>query len=75
MKYKYLDPGDFSSGDHGEISGYFATFHHDHGDSYGDVIRKGAEMLGWELDKLMEDTIQAMREYEDEIIAAMAQEI
>ena len=42
MKYKYLDPGDFSSGDHGEISGYFATFHHDRGDSYGDVIRKGA---------------------------------
>ena len=42
MKYKYLDPGDFSSGDHGEISGYFATFHHDHGDSYGDVIKKGA---------------------------------
>ena len=42
MKYKYLDPGDFSSGDHGEISGYFATFHHDHADSAGDVIRKGA---------------------------------
>ena len=41
MKYKYLDPGDFSSGDHGEISGYFATFHHDHGDSYGDVLKKG----------------------------------
>ena len=39
------------------------------------VIRDGAEMLGWELDKLMEDTIQAMREYEDEIITAMAQEI
>ena len=26
------------------------------------VIRDGAEMLGWELEKLMEDTIQAMRE-------------
>ena len=38
------------------------------------VIRDGAEMLGWELEKLMEDTIQAMREYEDEIIAAMEQE-
>ena len=35
------------------------------------VIRDGAEMLGWELDKLMEDTIQAMRDHEDEIIAAM----
>ena len=42
MKYKYLDPVDFSTGDHGEISGYFATFHHDHGDSYGDVICKFA---------------------------------
>lgn len=42
MKYKNLDPKDFSTGDHGEISGYFATFHHDHGDAYGDVIRKGA---------------------------------
>ena len=41
MKYKYLDPAGFSSGDHGEISGYFATFHHDHGDSYGDVLKKG----------------------------------
>ena len=35
------------------------------------VIRDGAEMLGWDLDRLMTDTIQAMREYEDEIIAAM----
>ena len=42
MKFKCSDPTDFSTGDHGEISGYFATFHHDHGDSYGDVIRKGA---------------------------------
>ncbi|MGL4483624.1 MAG: hydrolase [Anaerovoracaceae bacterium] len=25
------------------------------------VIRKGAEMLGWELDKLMEDTLAAMK--------------
>jgi len=33
---------DFDSGKNGSISGYFATFHHDHGDSYGDVIRKGA---------------------------------
>ena len=37
-----------------------------------DVIRQGAERLGWELDRLMTDTIEAMRTYEDEIIAAMA---
>ena len=29
-----------------------------------EVIKKGAEMLGWELDKLMEDTIEAMRSFE-----------
>ena len=40
-----------------------------------EVIRDGAEMLGWELDKLMENTILAMREYEDEIITAMEQGI
>lgn len=32
----------YTTGENGSISGYFATFHHDHGDSYGDVIRKGA---------------------------------
>lgn len=32
-----------------------------------DVIRKGAGMLGWELDKLMEMTILAMRECEKEL--------
>lgn len=37
------------------------------------VIRDGAEMLGWDLDRLMTDTIAAMREHEDEIIAAMAE--
>ena len=26
-----------------------------------DVIQKGAELLGWELDQLMEKTIQSMR--------------
>ncbi|KAK2297822.1 hydrolase, partial [Clostridioides difficile] len=26
-----------------------------------DVIRSGAEMLGWELDKLIQTTIEAMR--------------
>ena len=31
-------PMDFSVGDNGSISGYFSTFHHDHGDAYGDVI-------------------------------------
>ena len=37
------------------------------------VIRDGAEMLGWDLDRLMTDTIEAMRENEDQIIAAMAE--
>lgn len=32
-----------------------------------DVIRQGAERLGWELDKLFEDTILAMRECEDSV--------
>ena len=35
------------------------------------VIREGAEMLGWNLEELMEKTILAMRDSEDEIIAAM----
>ena len=30
-----------------------------------DVIRKGAEMMGWELDKLISETILAMREVEE----------
>lgn len=34
-----------------------------------DVIRRGAEMLGWELDELFEKTILAMRECEDEVAA------
>ena len=43
LKYKNnKDPINFSTDDHGRISGYFATFHHDHADSAGDVIRKGA---------------------------------
>ena len=29
-----------------------------------DVIKQGAEMLGWELDKLLDTTLQAMRETE-----------
>ena len=36
-----------------------------------DVIRQGAERLGWELDVLMEKTIQAMRSCEEEINQAM----
>lgn len=32
-----------------------------------DVIRQGAEMLGWELDKLFEETILAMRDCEDKV--------
>ena len=32
-----------------------------------DVIRQGAERLGWALDELMEKTIQAMRDCEDRI--------
>jgi len=30
-----------------------------------DVIRQGAEMLGWELDNLIQETILAMREVEE----------
>jgi predicted hydrolase (HD superfamily) len=33
-----------------------------------DVIEKGAAMLGWELDKLIEKTILAMRSCEDEVM-------
>ena len=36
-----------------------------------DVITKGAEMLGWELDTLIEKTILAMRSCESEIDAFM----
>ncbi len=36
-----------------------------------DVIRQGAEQLGWELDTLMERTILAMRSCEAEINTAM----
>ena len=30
-----------------------------------DIIKQGAEMLGWDLDKLFEETILAMRDCED----------
>ena len=36
-----------------------------------DVIRQGAERLGWELDVLLEKTIEAMRSCEDSVNAAM----
>lgn len=32
-----------------------------------DIIAKGAEMLGWELDKLLEETILAVRSCENEV--------
>lgn len=39
-----------------------------------DVIRQGAEMLGWTLDELMEKTILAMRSCEASVNDEMAQE-
>ena len=36
-----------------------------------DVIRQGAERLGWELDKLLELTLRAMRAAEADIAAQM----
>jgi predicted hydrolase (HD superfamily) len=38
-----------------------------------DIIAQGAEMLGWELDKLFDLTIQAMRACEDEVNRQMAE--
>ena len=38
-----------------------------------DVIAKGAEMLGWDLDKLLGETLEAMRASEMEINEKMAQ--
>ena len=37
-----------------------------------DVIRTGAEQLGWELDKLLDMTLQAMRTCEESVAAQMA---
>lgn len=34
-----------------------------------DIIQKGADQLGWELPKLMEETLEAMQACEDEIAA------
>ena len=38
-----------------------------------EVIAKGAEMLGWDLDKLLGETLEAMRASEMEINEKMAQ--
>ncbi len=39
-----------------------------------EVIREGAEKLGWELDELFAKTIEAMRSCEDSVAEAMEQE-
>ena len=39
-----------------------------------EVIKRGAEMLGVELEKLFEDTILAMRECEDKVIEEVKKE-
>ena len=39
-----------------------------------DVIARGAEQLGWELDTLLERTLGAMKRCEPEIAAAVAQQ-
>ena len=36
-----------------------------------DIITKGAELLGWDLDKLLELTLSAMREEEGAVEAAV----
>jgi len=36
-----------------------------------DVIKEGAEKLGWELDELLEKTLEAMRAAEDAVASAM----
>ena len=36
-----------------------------------DIISQGAERLGWELDRLLGDTLEAMKSCEDEVAAAM----
>ena len=33
-----------------------------------DVIREGADMLGWELDELLSQTLQAMKDTESEYL-------
>jgi predicted hydrolase (HD superfamily) len=38
-----------------------------------DIIRRGAEQLGWELDQLMTETLAAMAATEDEVNAQCAE--
>ena len=38
-----------------------------------DIIRQGAEQLGWELDELLGRTLEAMQEKEDEIEKAFGE--
>ena len=38
-----------------------------------EVIERGADQLGWELEKLLTMTLQAMADCEDEINAKMAE--
>jgi putative nucleotidyltransferase with HDIG domain len=40
-----------------------------------DIIRTGAEMLGWDLDKLLNMTLEAMRATEDIVLAQVQNEI
>lgn len=40
-----------------------------------DVIKEGAERLGWELDTLLDQTIQAMRSCEESVNRMMEQEV
>jgi predicted hydrolase (HD superfamily) len=37
-----------------------------------EVIQRGADMLGWELDKLLSDTIEAMRSCEESVANELA---
>ena len=34
---------------------------------FRDIIRNGAEMLGWEMDEVLGETLNAMKESEDQI--------
>ncbi|MDD6189419.1 MAG: hydrolase [Clostridiales bacterium] len=38
-----------------------------------DIISQGAERLGWELDRLLSDTLEAMKSCEDVVTACMAE--
>ena len=38
-----------------------------------ETIARGAEMLGWELNELLEKTLQAMKDSEDAINAQLAE--